>query len=93
MGTGAMKAQNRIFAVLKDFDFDAPFSVSHFTMYVMKPRSEPLVFESNNNSFTPAMQSAMNGIVPGSRVVFDNVFATGPDGMKRQLDPIMFTVD
>ncbi|MES2702206.1 MAG: gliding motility protein GldM [Bacteroidota bacterium] len=93
MGTGAMKAQNRIFAVLKDFDFDAPFSVSHFTLYIMKPRSEPQVFESNNNAFTPAMQSAMNGIVPGSRVVFDNVFATGPDGMKRQLDPIMFTVD
>lgn len=93
MGSGAMKAQNRIFAVLKDFDFDAPFAISHFTMYVMKPRSEPQVFESNNNAFTPAMSSAMNGIVPGSRVVFDNVFATGPDGMKRQLDPIMFTVD
>jgi gliding motility-associated protein GldM len=93
MGSGAMKAQNRIFAVLKDFDFDAPFAISHFTMYLMKPRSEPQVFESSNNAFTPAMQSAMNSVVPGSRVVFDNVFATGPDGMKRQLDPIMFTVD
>jgi gliding motility-associated protein GldM len=93
MGTGAAKAQNRIFAVLKDFDFDAPFSIQHFTLYVMKPRSEPQIFESNNNAFTPAMQAAMSGIVPGSRVVFDNVFATGPDGMKRQLDPIMFTIE
>jgi gliding motility-associated protein GldM len=93
LSTGAMKAQNRIFAVLEDFDFDAPFSIQHFTMFIIKPRSEPLVFESNNNSFTPAMSAGMNGITSGSRVTFDNVFATGPDGMKRQLDPITFTVE
>jgi gliding motility-associated protein GldM len=93
LSTGAMKAQNRIFAILEDFDFDAPFSIQHFTMYVIKPRSEPLVFESNSNVFTPAMSAGMNGIVSGSRVTFDNVFATGPDGMKRQLDPITFTVE
>jgi len=93
MGTGAMKAQNRLFAVLDDFDFDAPFSIQHFTLYIIKPRSEPLVFEANSNAFTAAMQTAMNGITSGSRVTFDNVFATGPDGLKRQLDPITFTVD
>ena len=93
LGTGAMKAQNRIFAVLEDFDFDAPFSIQHFTLYVIKPRSEPMVFEASSNAFTPAMQTAMNGITSGSRVTFDNVFATGPDGMKRQLDPITFTVE
>ena len=93
LGTGAMKAQNRIFAVLEDFDFDAPFTIQHFSMYITKPRGEPQVFESSSNAFTPAMSAAMNGIVSGSRVFFDNVFATGPDGMKRQLDPIMFTVE
>ena len=89
---GAMKAQNRIFAVLEDFEFDAPFVINHFTMFINKPRQDIQVFESNNNSFTPAMQAAMNGVVSGSRVTFDFVNATGPDGMKRQLDPITFTV-
>jgi gliding motility-associated protein GldM len=93
LSTGAMRAQNRIFAVLEDFDFDAPFSIQHFTMYVIKPRSEPLVFEANSNAFTPAMTAGMQGITSGSRVTIDNVFATGPDGMKRQLDPITFTVE
>jgi len=93
LSTGAMKAQNRIFAVLEDFDFDAPFSIQHFTMYILKPRSEPLVFEANSNAFTPAMTAGMNGITSGSRVTIDNVFATGPDGMKRQLDPITFSVE
>ncbi len=89
---GAMKAQNRIFAVLEDFDFDAPFTISHFTMFINKPRQDIQVFESNNNQLTPAMMAAMNGVVSGSRVTFDYVNATGPDGMKRQLDPITFTV-
>ena len=92
LGTGAMKAQNRIFAKLDDFDFQAEFTIQHFTLYITKPRGEPQVLESNNNAFTPAMTAAMNAIVPGSHVFFDNVFAVGPDGMKRQLDPIAFTV-
>lgn len=93
LGTGAARAQNRIFAVLEDFDFDAPFSIQHFTLYIVKPRAEPQVFQSNNNAFTPQMTAAMQSIVGGSRITFDNVFATGPDGMKRQLDPITFAID
>jgi gliding motility-associated protein GldM len=93
MGTGAMKAQNRIFAILEDFEFDARFDINHFSMYITKPHGEPQVFEANSNAFTPQMQSAMNAITSGSRVFFDNIFATGPDGMKRQLDPIAFMVE
>lgn len=92
LSVGAMKAQNRIFAVLEDFDFDAPFTISHFTMFINQPRKDIQVLESNNNSLTPAMIAAMGGIVSGTRVTFDYVNATGPDGMKRQLDPITFTV-
>ena len=93
LGTGAMKAQNRIFAVLEDFEFDAKFDINHFSMYITKPRGEPQVLESNSNAFTQQMQAAMGGITSGSRVFFDNIFATGPDGMKRQLDPIAFMVE
>ena len=88
-----MKAQNRIFAVLEDFEFDAKFDINHFSMYITKPRGEPQVLESNSNAFTQQMQAAMGGITSGSRVFFDNIFATGPDGMKRQLDPIAFMVE
>jgi gliding motility-associated protein GldM len=93
LSAAAMKAQNRIFAVLDDFEFDAPFTIQHFTLYITKPRGDVQVFEANTNSLTPAMMSAMNGIVPGSKVYFDLVNGTGVDGMKRQLDPIIFTVE
>ena len=89
----AMKAQNRIFALLEDFDFDAKFTINHFTMFINKPRSDIQKFESNSNLFTPEMQAAMNGIIPGTRVTFDYVMATGPDGVKKQLDPISFAVE
>jgi len=89
----AMKSQNRIFAILDDFDFAANFNINHFTMFIAKPRADIQKYESNSNVFTPEMKAAMNSIVPGSRVTFDFVFATGPDGQKRSLDPIIFTVE
>ena len=89
----AMKAQNRMFAVLDDFEFDAPFTIQHFTLYITKPRGDVQVFESTTNGLTPAMMSGMNSIVPGSKVYFDLISGTGVDGMKRQLDPIIFTVE
>jgi len=93
LATAAMKAQTRIFAILEDFDFDAKFNINHFTMFISKPRSDIQKYESNSNEFTPEMKGAMNGIVPGTRVTFDFVFATGPDGLKRSLDPIIFTAN
>lgn len=93
MSAAAMKSQNRIFAVLEDFDFAANFTINHFTMFINKPRADIMKFESNSNTFTPEMQAAMMGVVPGTKITFDFVFATGPDGMKRSLDPIIFTAE
>jgi len=93
VAAAAIKSQNRIFAILDDFEFDAKFNINHFTMFVNKPHADVQKYESNSNMFTPEMQAAMNGIVPGSRIYFDFVFATGPDGLKRTLDPIIFTVE
>ena len=89
----AIKVQSKIFAIIEDFEFDAPFNIQHMKMYITKPRSEPQVLESNSASFTPAMVAAINGITPGSKVYFDDVTGIGIDGLKRSLDPIIFTVD
>lgn len=89
----AMKTQNRIYAVLDDFDFDAKFEIKSFTMFINKPRADIQVFKANGNSFTPEMSGALNGITPGSRITFDFVQAVGPDGINRTLDPITFTAE
>lgn len=92
ISAGEAKVQNRIFAVLEDFDFEANFNIQHFKLYIVKPRADAQVFESTNNQFTPAMTAAMTGVIPGTRLIFDDIFATGPDGVKRPLDPIIFNV-
>ncbi len=88
MATVALKAQNRLFPVLENFDFDAKFSINNFTMVLVKPRADAVVFQGSGNTLTGAMQSALRNIVPGTRVIFDNIVATGPDGVRQQLDPV-----
>jgi hypothetical protein len=41
---------------------------------------------------TAPMKAALSGATAGTKVYFDEIFATGPDGIKRPLDPIIFTV-
>ena len=87
-----MTSTDRIFAALEDFEFDTKFIISHFKLYVQKPRQDPQILESSNNLLTPAMKAALSGCTPGTKVYFDEIFATGPDGIKRPIDPIIFNV-
>ena len=87
-----MTAGDRIFVKAEDFDFPAPFSVSHFKLFVRKPRVDAQILESSNEKFTPAMKAALAGCTPGTQVVFDEIYATGPDGMKRQVDAIIYYI-
>lgn len=93
MSTVALKSQNRVFAKMENFDFDAPFSINRFSLIIIKPRADAVVLSTSGNALSGAMQSAMKNIVPGTRVIFDNIIATGPDGMKRELDGISFTAE
>lgn len=87
-----LTAADRIFAALEDFEFDTKFNISHFKLYIQKPRQDPQIFESSNNMLTAQMKAGMAGCVAGTKVYFDEIFATGPDGIKRPLDPIIFSV-
>ena len=87
-----MTSADRIFAALEDFDFQATFNIGHFKLYVQKPRQDPQIFESSNQMLTAPMKAALGGCVAGTKVYFDEIFATGPDGLKRPLDPIIFNV-
>lgn len=88
----ALKNQKQIFAILEDFEFDAKFAINRFSFVIAIPRADALgPFNATGSSLTPQMVSAMQSVVPGARVIFDNIVATGPDGMQRTLDPMVFT--
>lgn len=93
MSSVIIKSQNAIFAILEGFDFDAKFNVTRFTMVIAKPRQDVIIMTGTGNSFNPAMKTAVSSVTPGSRVIFDNIVAVGPDGTQRQLDPIVLTAN
>src|SRR5690606_33925734 len=93
MSTVALKAQNAVFAQLENFDFDAKFNITKFSMIIAKPRADAIVLSTNGNNLSAGMKSALNSITPGTRVIFDNIIAVGPDGSPRQLNAVALTAN
>jgi len=85
-----IKGQDAIFATLDNFDFDAKFKVTRFSLAIARPRADLVVLQASGNSFSPQMRAAMASVTPGTRVIFDDIVAVGPDGSQRQLDPMVF---
>lgn len=90
MSSVVIKSQNALFAILENFDFDAKFRVTRFSLVIAKPRSDVVALQANGNSFSSQMQAAIAAITPGTRVIFDDIVAVGPDGTQRQLGGLVF---
>lgn len=91
--TIAIKSQDKIFATLENFDFDAKFTVKRFSLIIMKPGDNATVLHTTGNSLSQQMKSAISNISPGTRVIFDNIQATGPSEEIHTLDPIALTAN
>jgi gliding motility-associated protein GldM len=88
-----LRAQDRVFAKLENFDFDAKFNVTRFTVLIVKPRQDAIIYSANGAELTSAMRAAMNTVTPGSTVIFKDIVAVGPDGSPRGLDPIVLSAN
>jgi gliding motility-associated protein GldM len=85
-----IKSQGSIFAILDQFDFDAKFDVTRFSLVIARPRADVVVLQATGNTFSAQMRAAIAAVTPGTRVIFDDIVAVGPDGTQRQLDPMAF---
>jgi gliding motility-associated protein GldM len=92
-GAANIRAQDRIFAKLDNFDFDAKFNVTRFTILVAKPRQDVIILSATGNELTGAMKALINTVTPGTTVVFKDIIAVGPDGTQRGLDPIVLSAN
>lgn len=91
--TANLKGQDAIFAKLENFDFDAKFNVTRFSLMILKPRQDVITLTGSGNQLTSAMHTAMNTLTPGSKVAFTNIVAVGPDGTQRGLDDIILSAN
>ncbi|HEY0057181.1 MAG TPA: gliding motility protein GldM [Pedobacter sp.] len=88
-----IKSQNTVYAKLNGFEFDAVFNVTGFNLLIAKPRADVILLKASGNDLTPAMRTAMNTVSPGTRVIFDNIEAVGPDGSRRAIGSIVLTAN
>ena len=88
-----IKAQNRVFAKLDNFDFDAQFNVTRFTLIVVRPRADPITIQTTGADLSAAQRTAINSIGPGSTVIFKDIIAVGPDGTQRGLNSIVLSAN
>jgi gliding motility-associated protein GldM len=88
-----IRAQDRIFAKLDNFDFDAKFSITRFTLIVLKPRQDAIIKTGSGNVLTGDMHAALNNVTPGSTVLFKDIIAVGPDGIQQEIDPIVLSAN
>ncbi|QJD95633.1 gliding motility protein GldM [Mucilaginibacter robiniae] len=88
--TANLKAQDRLFAKLDNFEFDAKFNITRFNMIILRPRQDPIPLSTSGGELSGQMRQAMSLLTPGSTVAFTNIIAVGPDGSQRGLDDIVF---
>jgi len=92
MNKNTLAAQPSVFAVLEDFPFDLRFSVTKFSMYMARKGKDPINIESTNNLITTQMKEMLQAATAGTKVVFENIKAVGPDGKQRSLGAVAFTL-
>lgn len=93
LSAAAIRSQSFIAAVLDGFDFDAKFNVTRFTLLIAKPRTDVVIIQGTGNSLAGNVKAAINNVTPGTRVIFSDIIAVGPDGTQRGLDPIVLTAN
>jgi gliding motility-associated protein GldM len=90
-----LKVQDAIIARLDNFDFDAKFSVTSFTVTYLPRRGDPEEAQSNSQYLSGPNASAsvsaiMAKLKPGDKIFFENIKAIGPDKTPRSIGSVNF---
>ncbi len=96
-GSGNMRAaelrvQKGVRAILKNFDFDAKFSVLSYDMVFAARRQDLAVSKGNGPIFNQQMNSYIQRAKPGDLVYIENLRVRGPDGTTRKIPGITIKV-
>jgi gliding motility-associated protein GldM len=85
-------AQQGVFAILPDFDFDLTYQVTGFTFFYTDKGMDQE--EVSKNSYLTAKQKEMLGrLTRGKNLIIKDITALGPDGKTRELNPIILKIN
>lgn len=87
-----LAAATSVNSIMENFDFELYFKVTKFRMTLIKKGRDPIELDSPSNLITPQMKQAIQGSGPGSKVYFEYIKASGPDGTTRSLSSVNFVL-
>lgn len=89
-----LAAQQFMRAELENFDFDAKFQIVSFSVKIFHSdscRSE--VFHNTTGRISQEISDAFSGLKENDVILFNKIFAYGPDGFQLELAPLILTIN
>jgi gliding motility-associated protein GldM len=85
-------AQQGVFAVLPDFDFDLRYKVTGFTI-VFSERGSDYQESSNSSTLTQRQKDIISRIPKGKDLIIKDIRAVGPGDKTIDLNPVILKID
>ncbi len=89
---GLLKAVDKVDAVMENFDFEMKVTIASFDL-TMNIKGDLKTEVSKSNTLTPQMKAMLSGVQKGTKVYFENIKVTMPNGEKRSLGTLSFTAN
>jgi gliding motility-associated GldM-like protein len=86
-----LKTQQGIKAMLKDFEFDAHFTVLSYK-FILSQGGEISTDDATSSAFTPKMRALMEKAKSRNIIIIDDIKAIGPDKTPRKIGQLAFTI-
>jgi gliding motility-associated protein GldM len=85
-------AQQGVFAIMPDFDFDLQYNITGFTILYSDSRGD---FEekSPNSNLTSKQKDLIARLTRGKYLTIKDITALGPDGKTKELLPVILKID
>jgi hypothetical protein len=85
-------AQQGVFAILPDFDFDLQYQITGFTI-LYSDKGADYEETSTNSSLTAKQKDLISRLTRGKNLIIKDIKALGPDGKTKELMPVILKID
>ena len=85
-------AQQGVFAILPDFDFDLQYQITGFTI-LYSDKGADYEESSTNSSLTPKQKDLISRFTRGKNLIIKDIKALGPDGKTKDLMPVVLVIE
>ena len=85
-------AQQGVFAIMPDFDFDLQYQVTGFTILYSDSRGD-FEAKSSNSLLTAQQKDLISRLTRNKNLIIKDITALGPDGKTKELQAVILKID